>query len=353
MILQRQTYAWSRPDILARGLLLAIGLILSAQQASAQNDRVVALVVSVGDGEARADDVQSQLQSMGVETLRSINPNNAELRSMVRRFADESEDASATFVYLDMPAVSFEGREYVMPNGAGLLSYTDGTGRPTDLFTQAIPLLAFARTAAQAEQGGAVVTTVSEPPGGLPTGMAQIVTAPDPVAGASSIVVVSDNTADLVLQVIAAAGQDDTVEIGAMFRRMTVHDGVSVSELPNAPIFLKRAPEPVSVPDPVTVVPDETEPSEVVENPVATVPPQVVEAPETLEELEILERSMSRSAKRSIQRRLRDLGHYKGLVDGIFGPQTREAITIFQTTRSEEQTGLLTRRQLLDLRVQG
>ncbi|MDX8346890.1 peptidoglycan-binding protein [Cognatiyoonia sp. IB215446] len=326
-----------------RHLLLTSAFGLFASVANAQDDRIVALVVSVGDGNTRANVVQEQLQAIGVETLRSNNPSNAELRSMVRRFADESEDASATLVYLDMPAVSFEGREYVLADGRGLVSYTDGVGRPTDIFTEAIPLLAFARTAAQAEQGGAVITTVSDPLDGLPVEVSQVVNAPDPVPGASPVIVVSDVDAEPVLQVIAAAGNNENVEIGAMFRRMVVHEGVSVSALPTTPIFLRKAPEVVAEPEPAPVVPSDPEPEVEI----------VQEAPETLEELEILEQSLSRSAKRSIQRSLRDLGHYKGLVDGIFGPQTREAITAFQGTRSEDPTGFLTRRQLLDLKSQG
>lgn len=330
---------------------------MSAQSTSAKDDRVVALVVSVGQGEARADSIQAQLQAMGAETLRSIDPTNAELRSMVRRFADEAEDARATFVYIDMPAVTFEGREYVIPAGAALLSYQAGTARATDIFTLAIPLLAFARTAAQAEQGGAVVLTVNKSLDALPQGISQVVQAPDTVAGASSILVVSDVNAAPVLQIFTTASQEESVEINAIFRQMDVHEGVSVSAFPQAPIFLKTPPElegaPASIIQvPTTSGPDLTQPpetSEVIEQSDVAPPFQASVDPETLEALEILERAMSRSAKRAIQRRLRDLGHYKGLVDGIFGPQTRKAIAAFQTVRSEEQTGQLNRQQLIDL----
>lgn len=343
------------------GLVLSVGLGLFAQTATAQSDRVVALVISVGDGTERADAVQNHLQSMGAETLRSINPNNAEVRSMLQRFADESEDAQATFVYLDMPAVVFADREYVLPDSAGLLSYSAGLDRPSDLFTKSIPLLAFARTAALAEQGGAVVMTVSAPPDGLPDGLDQLTNAPADVVGAGTILVVGDADAGPVLQTIAAAADDDAVEVGAMVRRMTVHDGVSVSALPEFPIFLKNPPAPkpapAVTPPPVAAAPvaaptpePQVEVKIITETPL---PPAIVEPAETPEELAILEQSLSRSAKRAIQRSLRDLGLYKGLVDGIFGPQTRTAITIFQNARAEEPTGVLSRRQMLDLRARG
>ena len=316
----------------ARILFSIVGLVLSVLPANAQSDRVVALVVSVGQGAARADAIQAQLQVMGAETLRSAGPNNAELRSMLQRFTAESANARATFVYLDMPAVSFEGREFVLPDGAGL-------NRSTDLFTQAIPLLAFARAAAQAEQGGAVVITVSAPPEGLPDGLTVVERAPDPVPGSASILVAQYGNSDPIVRVIAAAGRDEVVEIGAMFRSMIAGDDVTVSALPASPIYLRSPvlPDPAAVPLAAQI---------------AEVRPDDVDRPETLEELTILEQSLSRSAKRAIQRTLRDLGHYKGLVDGIFGPQTRQAITDFQETRSEDSTGVLTQRQMLDLRTQ-
>ena len=336
-----------------RGLCVAIGVALCAQTAAAQSDRVVALVVSAGNG-TRADAVQSQLQAMGAETLRSIDPNNAEMRSMLLRFADEAQDARATLVYLDMPAVIFAEREYVLPDIAGLQFYGDGIDSPTDLFTKSIPLLAFSRTAALAEQGGAVIMTVSDPEGGLPAGFVKVSVAPQSIAGASPILVVADTAADPIIQTIAAAGQDDEVEVGALLRRMAVQDGVSVSAFPAFPVFLKTPPQPEPAPAPVAQAvepetPSVPEPRQSNE----TTTPEAVEVVETTEELTILEQSLSRSAKRAIQRSLRDLGLYKGLVDGIFGPQTREAITNFQNARTEEPTGLLSRRQLLDLRTRG
>ncbi|MDO6590535.1 MULTISPECIES: peptidoglycan-binding domain-containing protein [Rhodobacterales] len=338
-----------------RSLCLALGLTVIVQAANAQSDRTVALVVSVGEGTARADQVQSQLQEIGAETLRAVNPNNAEVRSVLRRFADESEDARAAFVYLDMPAVTFEGREYVLSDSAGLLAYQEELGRGTDLFTQSIPLLAFARTAALAEQGGAVVIAVNEPETGLPDAVSVVTEAPTTVPGASAIVVVDAANSEPVLQTIAAAAVGDTaVEIGALLRRMVVHDGVTVSAMPPLPIMLREPPASVVVPEPqVPVTAPVPEPEDVEPVVVAVAEPEPQVAQETLEELIILEQSLSRGAKRNLQRRLRDLDHYKGLVDGIFGPQTRTAITEFQTDRTDPPTGVLTRRQLLDLQASG
>ncbi|WP_339948173.1 peptidoglycan-binding domain-containing protein [uncultured Albimonas sp.] len=313
-----------------RALFSLVGAALCALPALAQSDRVVALVVSVGEGGARADAIQAQLQVIGAETLRAADPNNAELRSILKRFTGEAADSRAAFVYLDAPAVTFEGREFVTPAGAAL-------NRATDLFTQAIPLQAFARAAAQAEQGGAVVAAIGRAPADLPAGLSPLETAPEPAAGSSPVLVAPYGRSDAVVQVIAAVTRDEVIEVGAMLRRMQAGEGVSLSASPATPIYL-RSPAVEETPVALQIAAPEAG---------ADAPP------ETLEELELLEQSLSRAAKRAIQRELRDAGHYLGLVDGIFGPQTRGAISAFQEARTDEATGVLTRRQMLDLRAGG
>ena len=312
-------------NIVITRLLLSMALGLAAVlPASAQTDRVVALVVSVGNGGARADAIQAQLQVMGAESLRSADPNNAELRSMLKRFAAVAANTRASLVYLDMPAVLLEGREFVLPAGTSI-------SRPTDLLTQAVPLSAFARAAVQADQGGGVILAVGRDPEGLPTALEPVEQAPAALTGASPVLVARYGGSDPIVQVIAAMGQETVVDLHDVLRRMSEHDQVTVSDLPSAPTYLKRPPElEVETQIVAAAVPD-------------------VETPETVEELQVLEKSLSRSAKRALQRNLRDLGHYKGLVDGIFGPQSRQAITDFQTARAEEPSGFLSRRQLLDL----
>lgn len=314
-----------------RILMAAAGLALAAPLAAAEGERVVALVVSVGEGGARADAIQAQLQVIGAETLRSADPTNAKLRSMLKRFTDEASDSRAAFVYLDAPALAFEGRDFVIPAGAAL-------NRPTDLFTQAIPLKAFARAAAQAEQGGAVVAVIAAPPAEAPAGLVTVDRAPDAVPGSSPVLVAPYGRSDAVVQVIASVTRDETIEVGAMLRRMLAGEGVTVSAAPARPIYL-RAPARAEAQ---------------VEAPAIPATETAADAPpETVEELELLEQSLSRAAKRAIQRELRDLGHYPGLVDGVFGPQTRGAITAFQQARADDATGFLNRRQLLDLRTGG
>jgi Putative peptidoglycan binding domain len=344
--------------MVTRIALATLALVLGSLPAFSQSERVVALVVSVGDGTARADAIQTQLQLMGAETLRADGPNNAQLRSIVTRFAREAAESRATFVYLDAPAVTFEGRSFVLPKGATL-------NNPTDLFTQAIPIQAFARSAGQAEQGGGVAMTVVAQAGALPAGLTKADRAPDAVPGSAAVLVAGVDVFKPLLSIVESFATREEIEVGAMLKQMSGQPGVTVSEIPRIPILLRvaavpqaSAPQAEAPASPVAAVAAAPEATEAPEAPAVSAPPAIVteepvknevKAPETLKDLTLLEQSLSRAAKRSIQRKLRDLGHYKGLVDGIFGPQTRDAIKAFQTGRLEQPTGFLDRQQQLDL----
>ena len=311
-----------------RGLLFAWILGWATLASAATEDRVVALVVAGTDGAERADAVQTQLQAMGAETLRAQAPGNAQLRSILKRFAREAAGARATLVYLDLPAVAFEDRMFILPADAIV-------DRPTDLFTFGIPIKAFARSSAQSEQGGAVIATVVAPDLDLPANVAAASQAPPPVPGSSPVLVTAPDGYDPLLRALENAAAQDSVEIGALLNAVMAAGAATLSETPPRAAYLKQ-PEVVATETPVfapVVAPEDAQSATV----------------ETQEELESLEKSLSRSARRTLQRGLRDRGHYRGLVDGIFGPQTRAAIIAFQASRSEKETGVLTRRQLLDL----
>lgn len=61
------------------------------------------------------------------------------------------------------------------------------------------------------------------------------------------------------------------------------------------------------------------------------------------------EATLSEGRLRLIQIALRNIGLYKGPIDADFGPQTREAILIYQRSRGLDPTGFLTKVQMLTL----
>ena len=331
-------------------LALALAPLPAAAQSSSRGERVVALVINVGGEDERADAIQAELQAIGVETLRSEDPHNAELRSILTRFAREAANSRATFVYLDAPVVTFQGRAFVLPAGTVL-------NRGTDLFTRAIPLQAFSRSAAQAAQGGATVATLASTDTPLPQSVSPATEAPAHDPTSSPVLTAPPAAFPGILEALTGAVEKgEAVELSTVLRRMSVQNGASISGFPSRPIFLKEptaaaeeagskgaSPAP-NVPLPVTETPASSEQGTTVD--AAATPNAPVE---TLQQLNTLEQSLPRAAKRTIQTQLRTLGFYNGLVDGIFGPQTRIAIKAFQDSRKEEQTGVLTRQQLTDL----
>ncbi|WP_413205832.1 peptidoglycan-binding domain-containing protein [Rhodospirillum sp. A1_3_36] len=320
---------------ITRLALLLLGITMGALPAVAQSDRVVALVISEGDGARRADAIQARLHLMGLETLRSNDPSNAELRSILIRFSREAEDSRATFVFLDLSVVDFDGRSFVLPANVAL-------EQATDLFTQGIPVQAFSRSAAQAKQGGAVVIIVEPPSQTLPPGLSTTKRAPDPIPGSSPILVAAPDSFIPILSALQGQTKGGSGDLGDILRRMARDTRVTISNFPPNPILINKSADAAPEPDSIVIaqaVPASDQTSDTLDQGAQAAP----------EELALLERSLSRAAKRSIQRALRGLGFYQGLVDGIFGPQTRAAIKAFQVKRSEEGTGVLTRRQLLDL----
>lgn len=58
---------------------------------------------------------------------------------------------------------------------------------------------------------------------------------------------------------------------------------------------------------------------------------------------------LSRDVKRNIQQSLKDLGHYNGAIDGLFGSGYRRAVSAFQASINAQQTGALTVGQAKEL----
>ncbi|WP_299611607.1 peptidoglycan-binding protein [uncultured Tateyamaria sp.] len=315
-----------------RALCATVFACVTGAAVLAQDDvRIVGMVVSSGVDTGRPDSALRSLNALNAEVLQATAPSNAELRAMMRRFSQEAAQADAALVFLDMPAVRFEDRIFLLPDGAML-------NRSTDIFTEAVPLRAFARMTVLAERGGAVILS-SEAPSDLPDGMVHADTASAPLVGSSEILVVPAQDANGVLDVLSeSTDQAPSVDLRAILELMALSPGASLSALPTDPIVLRAPPvvEPVPV-EPVTVpVPELVEDAE-------------NESPASEAELAILEQSLSPPVKRDLQRALRASGYYRGLIDGIIGVQTREAIKGFQVARSETDTGLLTPTQLLEL----
>ncbi|WP_299705992.1 peptidoglycan-binding domain-containing protein [uncultured Tateyamaria sp.] len=320
-----------RAGLRALWTLASVTLLAVAPAAAQDAVRIVGMVVSSGADATRAESALRSLNALNAEVLQVSAPSNAELRAMMRRFSQEAAQADAAVVFLDMPAVRFEERIFVLPGGARL-------NRSTDIFTEAVPVRAFARMAVLAERGGAVILS-SEALSDLPEGVEHADVASAPLVGSSEILVVPAQQASGVLDVLNEKTDiTPSVDLRAVLEDMSLVPGATLSAVPADPIVLRSPPVIARAPiEPVVIpVPEIIEDAETV-------------TPTTEAELAILEQSLSPPVKRDLQRALRASGHYRGLIDGIIGVQTREAIKGFQVARSEADTGLLTPTQLLEL----
>ncbi len=306
-------------------------VLVCAGSLAAQTPRIIALVVTAETESPEADALVRSLRRVDAEVLRVGDPANAELRALMRRFADEAAEADAALVYVDLATVALDGRSFVLTSDARL-------SRATDLFTQGVPLRAFARMTALASRGGAVIVAARAPDATVPE-VARPDVAPAPVPGTSEILFAPAEDIIGFLEVFDEITlREPSVDLARVLEVAARQEPISLSAAPPSEIILKA---PIVLEPPIDVIPE----------------PEITAAPEdepvSEEELALLEQSLSPAVKRDLQRALRGLGHYSGLIDGIIGGQTRAAIVDFQAAQDAVTTGFLTLRQLRELLANG
>lgn len=372
-----------------RILALAIVTCVSALGAMAQTSapRIVAVLITSDTGNERAARFEASLQALDAETLVVEAPNDAQLRALLQRFTAVAVDTDVAIIYIDAPILMLGERAFVATPGLTL-------PRASSLLTRAVPVSAFARAANLAGDGGVVLLANQTYDGALPAGALAASRAPGPRSGIAPVMFMADSAADRAIDIAADIFGAPRVELGALLVAMQGAGDVSISEtlaretVLRAPAPVVRATPPASTtsriptattsadPEPAggdtgaqaetsddtgaavaeaaattdTASEDSTSglPQVSAEETAAQQTPPPATAPRvlSLEELQALENNLSRTAKRNIQRGLREQGFYRGLIDGLFGRQTRISIEAFQESLGDEPTGVLTVEQL-------
>lgn len=356
-------------------LLVTVSILAGAVSAAAQSGdvRIVALVLSNNGTSESLESIVLGLESLDAQVLRVDQPNASEMRSVLKRFADAAIENDVAMVYIDGAILRLEGREFVAPSGLELR-------RKTDLLTLAIPISAFARAAALAGYGGAVMAHSTGAGISLVDGVTLAQTAPEYRVGVAPIMVAADQKDALVSSIFAQEAVKDEIDLTELMTALATREGITVSHLLDRSVMLRTPPAvvpavaPVVVVEPVPVGEAQVDPSgqdgsvvenlpQVTEEPVIELPqtdvvelPEVVQetveadapAPLSLEMLQVLQNGLSRLDKRKIQRGLALRGHYTGLLDGVFGRQTARAISAYQEEIGAEVTGVLTVGQLTE-----
>lgn len=372
--------------------LLTFGLPFSswAQSMRPMNEvSIVALIITSGSETPVSRSVTHTLESLDAQTLTANAPNASEMRSILKRFTAAALDTDIALVYYDGAVLKIGDREFVAPGGIQLR-------RSSDLLTKAIPLSALARATALANYGGAVLVHSSAQSIDLISGISLVEVAPAPRTGTSPILFAdSDAALSLADGLGAMAGAEGDIDLTEALRGLSSLEGVTISALPSRPAMLRQIT--VAPPAPETSAPETTSAEEATpegataeglslpqvvsqaieastgEAAEATSTETVVEAdPETstaeaeneaeatqerdaaaaedselsIDVLRAMQGALSRSHKRVLQRNLRGLGFYRGLIDGIFGRQSERAISAYQESIGAKVTGVLTPAQL-------
>ncbi len=373
---------------------IVISLALSsAFSANAQAMRpinqvsIVALIITSGEETPVALGVTHTLEALDAQVLTANAPNASQMRSILKRFAAAAIDIDVALVYYDGAVLKIGDREFVAPGGITLR-------RPSDLLTKAIPLSSLARATALAGNGGAVLVHSTGQGVDLIDGVSLANAAPTPHTGTSPILFASStaalNVADTLEAMVQTTGD---ISLSDALSGLAGLDGVSISQLPIGHAMLRTtlAPAPpaaspdttmantaldganttpstksvvaslpqVGVPDtPLSEATDSADPatmapgmdeqvSGAAEIATTTSSTELAPPPDlSIDVLRAIQGDLSRAQKRKLQHSLRSLHFYRGLIDGIFGPQTERAISAYQESIGADVTGVLTPGQL-------
>jgi len=388
-------------------ILLTLSLPFSAvaQGMRPMNEvSIVALIITSGDETPVSASVIETLESLDAQTLTAIAPNASEMRSILKRFTDAAIDTDIALVFFDGAVLKIGDRDFVAPGGITLRRPTDLLTKaiPLSALARATALAGNGGAVLVHSSGqdieliDGISLVVSAP---LPrSGTSPVLFAEETAA---------TRLANGLKAMSEAEGDIDLTEALGMLSAL---DGITISQLPTRPVKLRALPAPIEVtptveasaaqpvatedtvatadeptglalpqvgespetvaaaveePDPATNAAAETAdatstpPAETIDTTVDTTvatatvetvaepAEEVAAAPEfSLDVLRAMQGAVPRAQKRVIQRHLRNLGFYRGLIDGIFGRQTEAAIVAYQNSISVDVTGVLTPAQL-------
>ncbi len=336
---------------------------------------IVALVITSGERPGAARSITKTLEALDAQILSINTPATPQIRLILNRFAAAALNSEVALVYYDGAVLEIDGRAFIAPGGGELR-------RRSDLLTRAIPLAALARATALAANGGAVLVRSSGQDIALISGVTLLETAPPARIGTSPVLFADASAAMLLDDGMEAMLQaQGDIDLSDVLHGLAEIEGISLSQPPAGSTLLRRtapvasatlagtASNPVAdaqeakpaqgmalpqvgnettgtAPDtPLTAASDPaqddsgTSGEETAET--ATQPDEAF----SLERLKAMQAALTPAQKQVIQRHLRNLGFYTGVIDGSFGPQTEQAIASYQGSISAEVTGVLTPEQ--------
>lgn len=372
---------------------------------------IVALIITSGEETPVSVSVTHTLEALDAQVLTANAPNASQMRSILKRFAAAALDVDVALVYYDGAVLKIGDREFVAPGGISLRRSSDLLTKaiPLSALARATALAGNGGAVLVHSSGGGVdlidgVTLVEAAPvartgtspilfasasaaESLASGLASMVNSTDDInlsdalSGLSQLAGVSISqlpTGASMLRVLPAPAVETVAAASVAAPSTETTDVAESNERTSLPQVGEATPEADTAAEVAATVealetdtatgsmaseaagPEiadtmaEPEEAEMVADTAAEGIDAIAQITAADSELSIdvlraMQGSLSRGQKRALQQKLRNLGYYRGLIDGIFGPQTAGAISAYQNFVGAKVTGVLTPIQLESL----
>jgi Putative peptidoglycan binding domain/Caspase domain len=282
--------------------------------------------------------VAAALRGLGFDVVEREDVSSGGIDAAIGDFARRLSAApgAAAVVYSCGYATAFNDRPFVLPVSARIT-------RPADVLTQGVLAKALIDVLARGGAGPSVVAIDAVPMPDAPAALHFDVLPQGNLPDALGLIVAAQAKPPDVPTPLAAAlvaglkGPEVCVAslLAAVQRQIGANRAVTLAALrpPVAPGYLAGAPPPPPPPPPPSP-PAPAAPAAPAA--AATAPPAAAIA---------ADEEMTDADRRRVQTALVRLGYYDGMVDGIFGPDSRAAIRRYQHELGADMTGRLTAAQ--------
>jgi len=339
-----------------------------------------------------ADELGQALKEHNFDVTVAGDRNDAESRAALREFALKAEGADFALIVVSGHVVTYQSRSFFLPRNAKIQ-------RATDLFSRSLSLASIADIAGKAKSAALLVlmTVPDIPPtvAGIDTRpatgtqqLANVVTvfSSSPRVPVSSVDRISEQVSEKLLEavqedlltltaLVKAASAEGSGEVVGNVSDINLSDplpaskpeGGAKTEIPQAaeaavktqagaerkareaPIARGQGEVEGKITD--NSLREEKERASLAEERASDPEQRAKQAQDAMNKVgdtrsfQLVEDTLTSDERRGVQRRLQSLRLYRGIADGIFGEQVREAIREFQKLSGAPETGYLTRAQ--------
>ncbi len=362
--------SFGRSAILAAGATILAAAAAQSHPAHAAAPAHVAMVIGNGTYDAMpplpacllsAHAVSAALRNAGFEVVEredaTSGGTDAAIGDTGRALA--AAPGATAFIYICAYATAFNDRAFLLPTSASL-------ARPADVLTQGVLAKSLIGMLARGGARSAILIFDIVPAPGAPAALgldaAMQGNLPDGLGSIAVSQATPPETPTPLAASLVANLKPTTVQavplLGVLQQQLAANKALTIAaiHLPETQFYVVGGPPPPpSAPNPTprqTPPPAQTVPTGQAEASAQAVPPSAAAGPSAAATTSAPpgaplpdEAEMTDADRRRAQTALARLGYYDGLVDGVFGPDTRAAIRRYQHELGAAMTGRLTAEQ--------